>query len=579
VAQHLRNAVRGPVRRAASDHVVDVVVGAAVLVLFYVIVRVGHGATLSFTPRQVRTIDAASANLPYYAARSLLRMFVALGASTVFTLGYGYAAARSRRAEKVLIPLLDILQSVPVLGFLSVTITGFMALFPGSYLGLELASVFAIFTSMVWNMTFSFYHSLLTQPREFDELARSLRLTRWGRFWRVDVPSGAIGLVWNGMMSFGGAWFFLAASEAISVLNRRYALPGVGSYAAAAISAGDLGKVGIAIATMVVMVVSVNVVFWRPLTAWAERFKVEQAEAAEVQRSVVLDLLRRSRWPRALGRGRRRIGERLGRTMSVLGRDHAHLVADDRRRRLGDTVLSAATIAVLAYGLYRLFRYTADTVGLGVYATALWLGFVTFVRVLVLVGASTLVWVPVGVWIGLSPRLARIAQPIVQILASFPANLLFPFATALFIAWGISLNVGGILLMSLGAQWYILFNTIAGAMAIPTDLREAMDDLGVRGWERWRRLIIPAIFPAYVTGAITASGGAWNASIVAEVVTYGGTTLTATGLGAFIARATESGDVARILAGVAVMSLYVVGLNRLVWRRLYRMAEVRFALG
>jgi NitT/TauT family transport system permease protein len=554
-------------------------VGASVLVLFYLILRVGRGATVSFSPKNVSTIDTRPGNLPYYAARSLLRMFIALGISTVFTLIYGYAAARSRRAEKVLIPLLDILQSVPVLGFLSVTITGFVALFPGSYLGLELASIFAIFTSMAWNMTFSFYHSLLTQPREFDELSRSLRLTRWARFWKVDVPSGAIGLVWNGMMSFGGGWFFLAASEAISVLNRQYTLPGVGSYAAAAISAGDLGKVGVAIATMIVMVTGVNVLFWRPLTAWVERFKVEQSEAAEVQRSFVLDLLRRSRWPRLLGRIRRWIAEPLGRAMAILGRDDRPLTVDARRRRVGDFIFSAVLVGAVGFGMYELLKYTAGQVGLGVYATAFWEGFITLIRVIVLVAVATLVWVPIGVKIGMTPRLTRLAQPVVQILASFPANFLFPFATAFFIAAGISLNVGGILLMSLGAQWYILFNVIAGATAIPTDLREAMDNLGVRGWQRWKRLIIPAIFPSYVTGGITASGGAWNASIVAEVVTYGGTTLTATGLGAFIAEATETGNFPEILAGVAVMSFYVVGLNRLVWRRLYRLAEARYSLG
>jgi NitT/TauT family transport system permease protein len=569
----LRAALRRPKATA-----IDVLVAAAVLVLLYVIVRVGRGVTLSFAPRDVTTIDTRPGQLPYYAARSLLRMFVALGASTVFTLAYGYAAARSRRAEKVLIPALDILQSVPVLGFLSITITGFIALFPGSLLGLELASVFAIFTSQVWNMTFSFYHSLITLPREFDELSRSLRLTRWMRFWKIEVPSGAIGLVWNGMMSFGGGWFFLSASEAISVLNRQYTLPGVGAYAAAAIDAGDLGKVGLGILTMVVVVVGVNVLFWRPLTAWVERFKVEQAEAAEVQRSLVLDVLRRSDWPRILGRVRRRIADRLSRPMAVLGRDDRLPAVDGRRRRVGDLVSLVVVTTAVAFGLWELLRYTAAQVGLGIYLEALGLGLVTFVRVVVVVVVATLVWVPIGVRIGLSPRLARVAQPVVQVLASFPANFLFPFATLGFIKTGISLNVGGILLMALGAQWYILFNAIAGAMAIPTDLRDAMDSLGVRGWLRWKRLIAPAVFPAYVTGAITASGGAWNASIVAEIVTYGGTTLTATGLGAFIAHATEVGDFPKILAGVAVMSLYVVGLNRLVWRRLYRLAESRYGL-
>jgi NitT/TauT family transport system permease protein len=569
---------RGALRRLPFGPL-DVAVLVAVLVGLYVVLRVGRGATVSFAPTHVTTVSGDPANLPYYAARSVLRMFAALALSTVFALSYGYAAARSRRWEKLLVPLLDILQSVPVLGFLSVTVTAFIALFPHSLLGLECASVFAIFTAMAWNMTFSFYHSVRALPRELDEASRMLRLTRWQRFWKIEVPNGAVGLVWNGMMSFGGGWFFLAASEAISVLNEHYALPGIGSYVARAIDEGELAHVGLAIGVMAVLVLLVNVLFWRPLTAWSERYKVEEASAAEQQSSLVLNLLRRTSWPRLIGRARRAVAEPLGRWMSVLGRDGtAPLGGPSRaRRRRGDVAFALLVGGPIAFGLYRMLAYIGAG-GWGEVVTALGDGAVTFARVCVLVAVATIVWVPIGVWIGSDPRVARIAQPIVQLLASFPANFLFPFATAAFIAAGVSLNVGGILLMSLGAQWYILFNTIAGAMAIPTDLREAAAALGLRGWRRWRRLILPAIFPAYVTGGITASGGAWNASIVAEVVTYGGTTLTATGLGAYIARATEHGDFHEILAGVAVMSLYVVGLNRLLWRRLYRLAETRYAL-
>ena len=557
----------------------DVAVLAVVLVGLFAVVRVGRGAAVSFAPTNVTTVSSDPANLPYYAARSLLRMFAALALSTVFTLTYGYVAARSRRAEKVMIPALDILQSVPVLGFLSVTVTAFIALFPGSLLGLECAAVFAIFTAQAWNMTFSFYYSVRSLPRELDEVSRMLRLTRWQRYWKIEVPNGIVGLVWNGMMGFGGGWFFLAACEAISVLNRQYTLPGVGSYVARAIDEGDLGHVGLAILTMVVVVLAVNVLFWRPLTAWAERYKLEESSAADQQTSLVLNLLRRTTWPRVVGRARRAAAEPLGRAMRVLGRDgdRARRRSDAGRRRRGDLVFALVVGVPLAYGLFRMVAYIGQG-GYGDVITAFGDGAVTFVRVVVLVAFATLVWVPIGVWIGLNPRVARIAQPIVQILASFPANFLFPFATAAFIAVGVSLNVGGILLMSLGAQWYILFNTIAGAMAIPTDLREAAAATGLRGWKRWKRLIIPAIFPAYVTGGITASGGAWNASIVSEIVTYGGTTLTATGLGAYIAKATESGDFRQILTGVAVMSVYVVALNRLFWRRLYRLADPRYAL-
>ncbi|MFE9116007.1 ABC transporter permease [Streptomyces sp. NPDC007172] len=557
---------------------VDAVVAAAVLVLFYVVLQVGHGTTVRFSTDQSIKVDTDPAQLPYDAARSLLRMFIALAASLVFTFVYALAAAKSRRLERVLIPALDILQSVPVLGFLTVAVSGFIALFPGSMLGLECASIFAIFTSQAWNMTFGFYQSLTSLPRELDELSRSFRFTRWMRFWKVELPSGMISLVWNGMLSFGGGWFFLVASEAISVNNKDYALPGVGSYAGAAITDGDLGKVGWAILTMAVMVIGVNFVFWRPLTAWAEKFKNEQSEAGEVQRSLVLDFLRRSTWPQLLGKVFRPAGRALGRAGRLLGTDDRPLGVDATRRRTGDITFTVVAGGLILWGLFDLGRYLQEQTGLGVFGEPLLLGLATLARVVVLVAAATVIWVPIGVKIGFSPRLTRIAQPVVQVLASFPANFLFPLAVWFFLKTGLSINIGGILLMALGAQWYILFNTIAGAMSIPSDLREAMDDLGVRGRQRWKRLILPGIFPAYVTGGITASGGAWNASIVAEVVTFGGTTLTATGLGAYIAKATAAGDFPHLLAGVAVMSLYVVGLNRLLWRRLYRLADTRFAL-
>jgi NitT/TauT family transport system permease protein len=558
----------------------DILIGAAVIVALYSLIRVGRGATLTIVPGSTQ-ISTRAIDLPYDAARSLLRMFIALGASTAFSLGYGYAAARSRRLEKVLLPLLDILQSVPVLGFLVVIVSFFLSLFPNSYLGVELASIFAIFTAQAWNMTFSFYHSLITLPHEYDELSRNLRLTRWMRFWKIEVPAGAIGLVWNGMMSMAGAWFFLSASEAISSNGRSYPLPGVGSYAAAAIARGDLRAVGLAIATMAILVIGVNFLFWRPLTAAAERFKMELSESADQQRSLLLEMLQHSHWPQVAGRVRRRLAGSLERAMAVLGRDDEPLAARAPGGRAGDVAFVLLVGAATAIGAWSLVSYTVARSGLGVYVTALGLGFLTFLRVAFLVAVSTLIWVPVGVRIGQSPRLARTAQPVVQVLASFPANFLFPFATLLFIRTGISLNIGAVLLMALGSQWYILFNTIAGAMAIPTDLREAMDNLRIVGWQRWKRLIIPGIFPFYVTGAITASGGAWNASIVAEIVTFRDKTLIAKGLGAYIAQAfsaTDPGHVARVLAGVAVMSLYVVGVNRLVWRPLYGLAERRYKL-
>ena len=505
-------------------------------------------------------------------------MFAALGLSLLFTFVYATAAARLRRAQKVMLPVLDILQSVPILGFLSVTITGFIALFPGSQLGLECASIFAIFTSQAWNMTFAFYHSLSSQPRDLDEAARNLRLSRWQRFWRVDVPSGMIPLVWNGMMSFGGGWFFLVASEALSVNNHHYVLPGIGSYVAIATADGDLGKVFIAIGVMVIMVVGVNVVFWRPLTAWAERFRVEESEATDAPRSVVLNLLRRSHVPTLMGRLFGWLVSPLDRLMAVFGLAEHPLRTSPGRRRAGDVVFAVVVLVAVSYGVFRLGAYINATAGFGEVLHALGLGLVTFGRVIVLVIAATLIWVPIGVWIGLNPKVSRLAQPVVQVLASFPANFLFPIATAILVHTGISLNWGGIVLMSLGAQWYILFNVIAGASSVPNDLREAAANLQLPRALWWRRLILPAIFPSYVTGGITAAGGAWNASIVAEVVSYGSITLVATGLGAYISQATSAGDSPRILIGVLVMSFYVVSLNRLFWRRLYALAQRRYSL-
>jgi len=569
---------RGVWRRPGL-RLVDLLVLFALLALLFGLIRLAPALNAPFLPRTAPSrVSTDPANLPYYAARSLLRMFIGLIISVLFTFVYATAAARLRRAEKVLVPLLDILQSVPVLGFLTVTVTAFINLFPGSELGLECASIFAIFTSMAWNMTFAFYHSLITQPRDLDEAARVMRLTKWERFWKLDVPSGMIPMVWNGMMSFGGAWFFLAASESISVLNHTYALPGIGSYVAAAIEAGNLGEVGIAIAVMVVMVIAVNVVFWRPMVAWAERFRIEESAAAERPRSVVLDLLRRSSVPGLVSRPARPVGRWLDTVTRPFGLAEHPLQRPVLRARTGDVFFAGAVTVVVLYGVWRALYYVHVHTGLGAFGPAFLYGLATFGRVVVLLVVASVIWVPAGVWIGMSPRVNRLAQPVVQVLASFPANFLFPFATVFFVDTHISLNIGGIVLMALGAQWYILFNVIAGASAIPSDLREAMRLMGVRGWLRWKDFILPAVFSSYVTGGITAAGGAWNASIVAEIVSYGKHTLIAYGLGAYIAQAATVGNFPKVLIGIAVMIVYVVGLNRLVWRKLYRLAETRYSL-
>ena len=554
----------------------DVGVGVFVLLLIYVIVRVGAGARAPV--HATRTINLAPSNLPYYAARSLLRMFIALFFSYTFSLGYAYVAARSRRARRVLIPALDILQSVPVLGFLAVTVTFFVRLFPGSELGFECAAIFAVFTSQAWNITFSFYHSLVSQPSEFNEASKLMGLSRWKRFWTVDVPGGAIGLVWNGMMSFGGSWFFLTASELIMVNNHRYTLPGVGSYVGVAELQGKLGDVVWGIITMITIILVVNFFFWRPLVAYVDKFRVEQSGSEVKATSLVLNALRRSSWPAALGRGKRVLAQPVNAVMArATGIDDQTLAGHAARRRAADVAFAVTLTLALGFGLYSMLAFVATgKQGLGVFGTAFGLGFLTLLRVAVVVTVSSIVWVPVGVWIGFNPRVAQFMQPIVQVLASFPANFIFPFAIVVFLDLGISLNYGAIVLMLLGTQWYVLFNVIAGASAVPSDLKEAMDNLGVRGWDRWRRLILPGVFPAYVTGAITAAGGAWNATIVAEIVSYDNKVYVAKGLGSFIAL--NTGHLPELFAGLLVMAVYVTGINALLWRRLYKLAETKFAL-
>ena len=554
----------------------DVAVGLFVLLLIYAVVRIGAGARAPV--HSTLNINLSPSNLPYYAARSLLRMFIALFFSYAFSLGYAYVAARSRRARRVLIPALDILQSVPVLGFLAVTVTLFTALFPGSELGLECAAIFAVFTSQAWNITFSFYHSLISQPSEFNEASKLMGLSRWKRFWTVDVPGGAIGLVWNGMMSFGGSWFFLTASELITVNGRRFTLPGVGAYVGAAVAEGKLGDVAWGILTMITLILVVNFFFWRPLVAYVDKFRVEQSESGLKSKSLVLDALRRSNWPAAVGRARRIAAEPVNRLLArATGIDDHQLAGHATRRRAADIAFAVVLTLLLGYGLYSMLAFIATgSQGLAVLGTTFYYGFLTLLRVVTVVIIATVLWVPVGVWIGFNPRVAQFMQPIVQVLASFPANFIFPFAIVVFIDIGLSLNFGAIVLMALGTQWYVLFNVIAGASAVPSDLKEAMDNLGVRGLDRWRRLILPAIFPAYVTGAITAAGGAWNATIVAEIVNYNHKQLVAKGLGSFIYQ--NTGHFPELFAGLLVMAVYVTGINALLWRRLYRLAETKFAL-
>lgn len=571
-SERLRSRLTSSVRPA------DLAVGLGTLALLCLIARVGSESFVRFHPPDIiPQISLDPRNLPNYAARSTLRMFIALVFSTLFTFVYGYAAARSARAERILVPLLDILQSVPVLGFLSVTVTAFIVLFRGSLLGLEAASIFAIFTGQAWNMTFSFYQSLRTVPHEMDEMASLYQLSAWERFTRLELPSSAIGLVWNGMMSFGGGWFFLAASESISVLNHQYTLPGLGSYVATAVAARDMHALAWAIGTMILLILLIDQLFWKPLVTMADRYKLELS-AGEERRFWVVDLWRVSTLPEKVGAFVAPWWQTVDRWLSArtAAPKEVEVVQGSKRNDLAfNIVMVLITISLAAASVH----FVLHAVGHREVLHAAWLGMLTAARVIALIIFSTVVWTPIGVAIGLSPRLSRITQPLVQVAASFPANFLFPFATLGFIKLGISLNWGSMLLMALGAQWYLLFNVIGGAQAIPNDLREMATCLGLRGWQKWRYLLGPSIFGAWVTGAVTASGGAWNASIVSELVSWGNTTLKASGLGAYIADATGKGDWPRIVLGVGLMSIFVVGVNRTVWRPLYDLAQRRYQVG
>jgi len=525
---------------------------------------------------QLSPVTLDPANLPVYALRTTLRMFAALFASLAFTFLVATLAAKSRRAGLVIVPALDILQSVPILGFLTFTVTLFMGLFPGRQIGVELAAIFAIFTSQAWNMAFSFYQSLRTIPSDLDEVSRGFGLSPARRFFRLELPFATPALVWNTMMSMSGGWFFVVAAEAISVGDTRIMLPGIGSWLALAIDREDFRAIGWAVAAMAVVILLYDQFVFRPVVAWADRFRFEQTASADRPRSWVYDLFRRTRLLPSLVRP---VIVAIGRLALIGGRK----VARPRPARTGGEarapVLWILLVTAMALGAaWLVWRYVSRNLEAGDIAMALGLGLVTLVRVMVLIALASLIWVPIGVWIGLRPAWAERLQPVAQFLAAFPANVLFPFAVMAIVHWKLSPDIWLSPLMVLGTQWYILFNVIAGASAIPNDLREAAGMFGVKRWLWWRTVGLPGIFPYYVTGALTASGGSWNASIVAEVVSWGRQRLEATGLGAYIADATARGDYPRVMLGIAVMSLFVISVNRLLWRPLYTFSERRLRL-
>jgi NitT/TauT family transport system permease protein len=518
------------------------------------------------------------AQLPGYAVLTTLRMFAALAASLIFTFVVATLAAKSRKAELVIVPMLDILQSVPVLGFLTFTVTFFMNLFPTRELGLECAAIFAIFTAQAWNMTFSMYQSLRTLPADLEEVSQMYGLSPWRRFWRLDLPFSMPGLIWNMMMSMSGAWFFVVASEAITVRGQTVALPGIGSWLSMAIDQRNFVAVGWAVAAMVVVILLYDQLLFRPIVAWADKFRFELTASEDPPASWLYDALRRTR----LFRNIRVAGERLIWRLQALEKPSAprpiHFKINPKVDRTLDRLWLGVVILAAAAGAWQIFIYIESHLRLSDVLAAFGLGVLTLIRVLVLILLASLIWTPIGVWIGLRPAWAEKVQALAQVLAAFPANVLFPFAVIAIVAWHLNPNIWLSPLMVLGTQWYILFNVIAGASALPGDLREAAKVYKMRSWAWWRDFAIPGIFPYYVTGALTASGGSWNASIVAEVASWGNTHVEAAGLGSYIAKATAAGDFPRVVTGVAVMSIFVIALNRSLWRPLYVLAERRFRL-
>jgi NitT/TauT family transport system permease protein len=554
---------------------------AAFAFIVAILIALGQAARHTLAPLDVPAvapIHLDPAYLPSYALRTVMRMFAALGCSLLFTFVYATFAAKSRRAGMVLVPVLDILQSLPIFGFLTFTVTFFLGLFPGQVIGAELAVVFVIFTSQAWNMAFSMYQSLTTVPPDLEEATSCFGLSGWQRFWRLEVPFAIPGLVWNMMMSMSGGWFMLVASEAVTVGNTSFQLPGIGSYIATALAAKDIHAVLFAIGAMLLVILAYDQLLFRPLVAWSGKFRFETTQMEQGDDPWVLALLRRTRWLRFLG-------GLLGRVFFAVS--GLQLRTYRRRGRSGEVKDSTLT-DIIFYGalgfvvVWAVDRIVVFCVGANLTLDDLGeaglMGVFTMLRVVVLMMLATLLWVPVGVWIGLRPKWARAMGAAAQFLAAFPANLFYPIFVVLIVRFALNPDIWLTPLIILGTQWYIAFNVIAGASAFPGDLQEAAQNFHVGGLLWWRRVILPGIFPYFVTGAITASGGSWNASLLAETATWGSTTLRAHGLGAYIQDATTRGDTARVLLGMVVMAAFVLSFNRLVWRPMYAYSSKRLRL-
>jgi NitT/TauT family transport system permease protein len=565
--------------RWAWGFLIDIAVFIAVFAVVFGVYSIGRSW---LGPVRVESeISQNPRSLPLYAMYSLVRILVAYGLSLIFALAYGYAAAKSKRAEMVLIPLLDILQSIPVLSFLPGVMLAMVALFPNRQLGVEIGSIILIFTGQVWNIAFSFYSSLKTIPRDLREAAIIFRFSRWQRFMELDLPFSTIGLVWNSMMSVAGGWFFLMACEMFVLGDKDFRLPGLGSFLQTAASSGNTSAMLWGLATMVAVIVLMDQLIWRPVIAWADKFKFEQVESSSTSQNSLLNFIRKESF---LIRAYRRvlhpvvdwITAQFARSAKRAAETFSAAKAGPSRAWIPWLFLPLAALMV-CFGVYRSVQELSQLHRADYFILLRSAGY-TFLRVNLALVIGALWTIPVGVAIGFSPRFARLAQPLVQLAASIPATALFPIILVFLVQLRGGVEIAAMTLMLLGTQWYILFNVIAGAMAIPTDLKEVAHVFRFSNLDRWRYLILPGIFPYLVTGMVTASGGAWNASIVAEYFHFRGRVVEAPGLGSIISRASDAGHFDLLLASTLIMATIVVLINRLLWRRLFRLASTRFKL-
>lgn len=523
-------------------------------------------------------IQLSPDHLAYYSLRTVLRMFIALVFSLLFTFIFGTLAVKNKTLGRLIIPAIDIMQSVPVLGFLSISVIGFIKLFPNSLLGPECAAIFAIFTSQVWNMALSFYQSLCTVPQNLHEVATIFQLSAWQKFWRVEVPFAMPGLLWNTMISMSAGWFFVVAAEAISVANQTITLPGIGSYIALAVTKGNSLAVFYAVIAMFLVILIYDQFLFRPLTEWAVKFSLQQIEE-ERSSAWIVNLFHRTQLLRYASVFVGKLTDAFinARFFRYQVNNRSIKISPNFKRSV-QVFWYAALLVMTCVVLYLSVQFIVLNVSWYEVQHVLCLGLITGLRIIILVMLCALIWVPIGVWIGLRPRWVSCVRPIIQFLAAFPANLLFPLFVIMIIKYNLNIEVWISPLFILGTQWYILFNVIVGASALPKDLYEAVGNMQVKGWLWWKRLALPGIFPYLLTGIITAAGGAWNASILAEAVNWAGVKLYATGLGAYIAIATDKGQFPDLALGISVMCVYVLIINRVIWRPLYKLAEERYEL-